>query len=417
MVSLSPNLSALAPLREALQNLQYRRYTIGNAVSLSGTWMQRLAVGWLAWHLTDSGGWLGLVVFADLFPTVCVSPIAGAVADRLDRLRLTRAVQVFALAQAAALAVLTAAGLINIWLLAGLSVIGGTIAAFDQPARAALVPAIVAREHLAGAIAVHSSIFSLARFVGPAVAGFFLLVTGPAGAFFANALSYGAFLLALSTIRIHGEARASQTRSSFARSVSEGIGYAVRHQGIATVLVMLAALGVGGRPLIDLLPGFIDRVFAAGPAALSGCTTAVGLGAIYGSVFLGRMTDLEGLFHMLLSSGVVVIAGACLFLLTESLFIAVPALAMVGYGMARSGIATQTLIQFAAADDVRGRVLSVFGLVFRGAPALASLLMGLASDAVGLKLPVLTGTMLLCCVWAWAFLRRTHMVRRLVTAP
>src|SRR6516164_7619085 len=185
-----------------LRNANYGIYIAGSAVSLIGTWMQRIAVGWLTWQLTHSGLWLGIVAFADFFPVLLVGPIAGAAADRWDRLRVVQTSQCILLVQAAVLFALTASGHMNIGLLVALTAFQGVIVAFNQPARLALVPSLVAQADLASAVAINSVVFNLARFIGPMLAGPAIVWSGVAAAFAANAISYIASLLALVSISI-----------------------------------------------------------------------------------------------------------------------------------------------------------------------------------------------------------------------
>ena len=167
IISLSGTRLAL-PLR----NANYGIYITGSAISLIGTWMQRIAIGWLTWQLTHSGLWLGIVAFADFFPVLIVGPIAGAAADRWDRLRVVQVKSSgFSMAQAAVLFALTASGHMNIGLLVALTAFQGVIVAFNQPARLALVPSLVAQSDLGSAVAINSVIFNLARFIGPMLAG------------------------------------------------------------------------------------------------------------------------------------------------------------------------------------------------------------------------------------------------------
>src|SRR5690242_12367601 len=182
--------AGFANAARALSSRNYRLYASGNFVSLIGTWLQRIAVGWLAWQLTHSGTWLGLVAFADLFPTVIVSPFAGAVADRRDRLGVIVATQVASTAQAALLAVLVWSGWIEIWSLFFLTLLLGVCGAFNQPARLALIPSLVDRSVLASAVAINSISFNLARFIGPAAAGLVIAEGGIALAFVVNAVTY-----------------------------------------------------------------------------------------------------------------------------------------------------------------------------------------------------------------------------------
>ena len=185
-----------------LKNANFGIYSAGNAVSLIGMWMQRIAIGWLTWEMTKSGLWLGIVAFADFFPVLLIGPIAGAAADRWDRLRVVKTSQTISLVQATVLFALTASGHMNIGLLVALTAFQGVVVAFNQPARLALVPSLVAETDLASAVAINSIVFNLARFIGPMFAGLAIVWSGVSAAFAANALSYVVFLVALARIRV-----------------------------------------------------------------------------------------------------------------------------------------------------------------------------------------------------------------------
>jgi MFS family permease len=392
----------------ALRHRNFRIFTAGNAVSLVGTWMQRVVTGWLAWQLTGSGAWLGLIAFADLFPTVLVGPIAGAYADRLDRLWVTKISQALAMLQAVVLFVLTATGLISIWLLLALTLFLGVVAAFNQPARLALIPALVDRSDLAAAVAVNSVVFNLARFLGPAAAGFLIATLGVPVAYAVNALSYVAFLAALARIRLRAEEAAADGKSGLWAELVAGIRYTASHRGIATVLLLMIAANVGARPLIELLPGFAVAVFNSGASGLATLTSAVGAGAIVAGLWVGARGGGRLGTIFLASTLLLAVAGAG-FALTDRLWLAVPLLVVNGFAMASMGIAAQTLVQISTDAAMRGRVLSIFGLIFRGGPALGALIMGGASEYVGLRLPVLCGAALVVAAWIWARARRSRL--------
>src|SRR5262245_60206621 len=148
-----------------LRNRNFGIYSLGSAVSLTGTWMERIAIGWLTWQLTESGFWLGVVAFADFFPVILIAPFAGAVADRRDRLNVVKFSQFVLLVQALVLFVATASGHVTVGLIVALTTIHGILVAFNQPARLALVPSLVPRPDLGSAVAINSVIFNLARFI------------------------------------------------------------------------------------------------------------------------------------------------------------------------------------------------------------------------------------------------------------
>jgi MFS family permease len=408
-------LSGLHNIARALKNPNFGIYTAGSAVSLVGTWMQRVVTGWLTWELTGSGAWLGLVVFADLFPTVIVGPIGGAYADRTDRLRVTKISQSLAMLQAAALFVLTATGLINISLLLALTLFLGVVAAFNQPARLALVPALVPRSDLTAAVAVNSVVFNLARFIGPAVAGLVIATVGIPVAYGLNALTFIAFLFALSKVRLSDEDGPAPGGGKLLSDLAAGIRYAASHVGIATILGLMIAANVGARPLIELLPGFVAAVFQAGASGLAVLTSSVGAGAIIAGLWMAGISDGRSLGRVFLAATVITAVAGVLFAASDRLGLAVPLLVVVGFSMASMGTAAQTLIQKTVDANMRGRVLSLFGLIFRGGPALGALVMGAASDRVGLRLPVFTGAAVVLAVWLWARLRQARMMESLGT--
>src|SRR4051794_6841882 len=279
-------------IARAFASRNYRLFAAGNAISLIGTWLQRVAVGWLAWQLTHSGAWLGLVAFADLFPTVLLSPWAGALADRRDRVRVIWVSQVVAMTQATLLALLTGFGIITIWSLFALAVLLGMANAVNQPARLALIPSLVDRANLASAVAINSIIFNGARFIGPALAGIVIAEGSIALAFAVNAVSFIVFMIALLGVRVAPEGVGAAGRTLFADTFA-GYAYAARHPGIGPVLLLMTATAFFARGFSELLPGFADAVFGRGAQGLAWLTAMVGLGAVAGGLFMARRSRLE----------------------------------------------------------------------------------------------------------------------------
>jgi predicted MFS family arabinose efflux permease len=408
IISLSGTRLAL-PLR----NANYGIYITGSAISLIGTWMQRIAIGWLTWQLTHSGLWLGIVAFADFFPVLIVGPIAGAAADRWDRLRVVQVSQCILMAQAAVLFALTASGHMNIGLLVALTAFQGVIVAFNQPPPLALVPSLVDQSDLGSAVAINSVIFNLARFIGPMLAGLAIVWSGVAAAFAANALSYIASLLALVSIRIVSPAPESSKRRSFNTDLQEGIRYTATHPAIAALLMLLIAVGIGGRPLNELLPGFAAEVFHSGAGGLSILASATGAGAIIGGLWLGHSAHSSGLTNVAIGSSLVAALAAIGVSATTSMWLAVPGIAAFGFGVSSAGIAIQTLIQLASDRKMRGRVMGLYGLVFRGAPSMGALIAGFASAHFGLRWPVFFGALFVIAACIWTYLNREQIIAAL----
>lgn len=389
----------VAPFRRiagVLSQPTYGTYTAGNGLSLIGTWMQRIAVGWLAWELTGSAAWLGAMAFADLFPSVLVAPLAGALADRWDQRKMLCVTVAVNLAQAALLGALSAAGRLDIGALLGATLISGIATGIGQPARLALVASLVARDDLPTAVAINSIVFNVARFVGPALAGVLIGSGGVTVAFLGNALSFLAFLAALARLRIEQEHRAPAGQGGgLGRDLLEGVRYAARHPGIGPLLGLLVVTNIFGRPFVELLPGFAAKVFAAGPQGLAMMTSAIGCGAIVAGTWLAGREGTRGLVGVTISSSLLLAVTIGLFVATDRLLFALPVLAVSGMVMVGAGVGTHTLLQLAVAPAMRGRVLALYGLIFRGGPAVGALLMGPVADRLGLAAPVAAGASLL----------------------
>jgi MFS family permease len=403
-------------IARAFASRNYRLFAAGNAISLIGTWLQRVAVGWLAWQLTHSGTWLGLVAFADLFPTVVLSPWAGALADRRDRVRVIWLSQIVAMSQATLLALLTAFGIITIWSLFALAVLLGIANAVSQPARLALIPSLVERVNLPSAVAINSIIFNGARFIGPALAGIVIAEGSVALAFAINATTYIAFLIALAALDgVREEAR--RVDRNFLGAMVDGYVYAARHPGIGAMLLLMAVTSLGTRGFIELLPGFADTVFGRGPQALAWMTATVGLGAVIGGLWMVRRPAITGLTSVVFANTLLMTAALLGFTATARFWIALPCLAVAGFGLVVSGIGAQTLVQSAVATAMRGRVMALYGMIFRGGPALGALVMGMASEQAGLRAPVAAGALLCTLYWLWARLRQGLVADRLEALP
>jgi MFS family permease len=401
-----------------VRNVNFGIFTLGNTVSLVGMWMERIAVGWLTWQLTESGFWLGVVAFADFFPVVVIAPFAGAAADRWDRLRVVKVSQSILLMQATVLFALTVSGHINVLLIVLLTAIHGIVVAFNQPARLALVPSLVPRGDVGAAVAINSVSFNLARFIGPIFAGLAIVWSGVAAAFGANALTYVVYLLALARIRIPpGEDDEVAAPRSFIGEIHDGIRYTATHPAIGSLLLLLIAIGVGGRPLTELLPGFADDVFHAGAAGLSILASAVGAGAVLAGLWLGHRANSSNLVAVTLATTLGMALSVVAIIATDRLWLAVPAVVAYGFCMSAAGIASQTLVQLASARNMRGRVMGLYGLIFRGGPAIGALGAGIISVQLGLRWPVAIGALLLVAAWLWTYLIRGRITAALQGEP
>ncbi len=401
-------------IRRVFANRNYRLYFTGNAVSLVGTWMQRTGVGVLAWELTHSATFLGLIAVAEFLPSILLGPFAGAVADRVSRLGIIAAMQGLLCVQALALGILTVTGLMTPELLFLLTVLLGAATAVAQPARLSLVPSLVGREDIPSAVAINSIGWNSARFVGPTLAGPLLLHLGPVSgagwAFLCNTATFAVFLIVLPMLRLSPRLQARRERRGLFAEIGEGFRYIGRHAGVGPLILLLLAGALLVRPYVELLPAFADVVFERGAEGFSMLVAANGLGALAGGLWLAQRGNRRGLAAIVFGGAAVHAAMVALFSVIGEFHFALAALATAGFAMLVMGVGAQSLIQMGTPSDMLGRVLSVYGLSFRAGPALGALAMGALADSIGLSWPVLGGACL-CLAAIALLLRRLRAVR------
>jgi MFS family permease len=400
-------------LKHAFSIRNFAIYTAGNTLSLIGMWVQRLAVGWLMWELTESGAWLGAIAIAEFLPIMLLTPLGGVVADRFDRQRVSLIAQSFACGQAVLLWTFTLADGMTPEILVILMALGGVANAMNQAARVTIVVNMVPREVMSTAIAINSIIFNVARIVGPAVAGALIAFTDVAWAFLVNAISYAALIGALVIIKMPRVRDSVPPGSSYFRDLAEGARYTFTHPGVAAIIALSAINSLFARPLIDLLPGFAGEVFAAGPEGLAIMTSAMGMGALVASFWLAQRGRLSGLTSIVFVGVMINGAAVALFAVSTNLYTGALLLAVSGFTQACTGTGTQTLIQSAVEDRLRGRVMSVWLVIGRGGPALGAMVMGAMAEVVGFGPPMLTGAVVTFVVATAMLPRRRTLAARL----
>ena len=393
----------------ALRVKDFRTYIITNCISLIGLWIQRIAVQALAWELTQSALWLGLMALVDLAPALLFGPFAGAMADRFDRKRLAYSTQVISMIQAVALAGFTLAGRIDIWLLLALTALGGINTAFWGPVRQSIVPNLVPREHLATAVALGSLNFNLARFIGPAIAGPIIVLANSGAAFAINAATYLAFLVALHFITVPPVKRAPHApgrRDSLLGDTIDGLVYALKHPGLGPLLVVLFIGGTALRPLVELLAGYADMVHGRGTGGFAILTAAMGAGSILAAGWLAVMGTRVDHFATVVWSGIG--GGVCLIALAvmPNFELAVAAVVLAAIALALNGISGQIMMQLTVPDAMRGRVLSLYTGIFRGTPALGALVIGALADLAGFEIPLAAAGLVGILVFGWTQFNR-----------
>ena len=390
-----------ANLRRAFANRDFARFTAGNAISLVGMWGLRIAVGWLAWELTASAFWVGLVAFADLFPTIVVTPFAGAIADRRSRIRIVRVTQAISVVLVATLALLTALDLVTIELLALIVLANGVTMGFKQPSRMALTRALVRVDDLPTAIAINAIVFNLARFVGPSLAGVVIVGVGVEAVFVIDALTSLWFLALIRGIHLEPPTPPARRRGGLLSDIAHGVRYAAGHPGIGPIMLLLVITGVAMRGYIELLPVYSAEVLSRGADGLAMLSAGIGMGAILAALYLAQRESAVGLTRLAVTGHVAAGASLLLLALAPNLATSLAAVVMSGFAIATSGVASQTLTQRVVDEAVLGRVMSLYGIIFRAGPATGALLMGAVADLAGLRPPFVAGavvTLLACAI-------------------
>jgi MFS family permease len=397
----------------------YRLYVIGNFTSYTGLWVQRVAIGWLTWQLTESPAWLGVIAFADQFPTILLGLFAGALTDRMGYFRLLRITQALTLVYSSIMAVLAFTGWIDIWSLLGLTLFRGTIVAFNRPSRMTVIYTLVGRELLPSAVSLNALIFNSSRFIGPAIGGAILVVASSGWAFAVGALMFLVFTICLRMMNEPVMPMPELSQQSILADSLEGLRYLFSHPGIRMQMVLLTTTSMFARPLTDMFPGFADEVFGNGAHGLALLQSAQGIGAMAGGALMLSYSRLKGMTRLTLINILVMSLTTIAFTMTGAgmFWLACILIGGVGYALTVQSTSNQTLIQSAVSPDMRGRVLGLYGLVARGGPALGALLMGIAAEHFGLRAPVIFGAALCILLWIWAWSRRKALANALEVDP
>lgn len=367
----------------ALRHRNFRLFTIGQSLSLIGTWMQQVAIGWLVYRLTGSAFLLGLVGFVGQGPGFILAPFAGELADRYSRQRIVIITQSVMMVQALLLGALVLTGHVTIgWILLLMGVLGAA-SGFDIPARQSfLIEMVGDRDDLPNAIALNSSIFNAARLIGPAIAGFAIAAVGEGWVILGNGVSYVFVLVSLLSMRLDPRVRV-RGRGAVLRRVREGFRYAYGFQPIRTILVLVAVVSLVAVPFSILLPVIATDVLGGGPRTLGLLMAAMGLGALTGALFLASRTTVLGLGRVIVITATLFGTSLVLLAFARSVLVALPLLALAGFGMMTQMASSNTVLQTLVDDDKRGRVMSLYTMAFTGTAPLGSLLIGWVAARAG----------------------------------
>ena len=376
----------------SLRHRNFRLFLTGQMISLTGTWMQQVAMSWLAYRWTRSPLVLGLFGFASQLPAFFLAPVGGVLADRVSRRRLVMATQVLSMLQAATLAALVLTHHTGVGGLLALTAFLGLVNGIDIPVRQAfLVEMVNDKSDLPNAIALNSSAFNAARLVGPALGGFVVAAVGEGVAFLLNAVSYIAVIGALLALRLPSAPARPLGAPAVWSNLREGMRYAFGFPPIRTILLLVFTASLFGVPFLVLMPVFAADVMHGGPSTLGLLMGAVGVGALAGALTLAARRSVVGLGSMITIAIGVFGTGLLLFSATASVILALPGLFAAGFGMMALMASSNTILQTIVEDDKRGRVLSFYAMSFMGAVPVGSLLAGALAARIGAPATVRIG--------------------------
>ncbi len=379
----------LKTILRALRHRNYRLYFFGQIVSLSGTWMQLIALNWLVYRLTDSAFMLGFVGFVMYVPNFFLSPFAGVLIDRFSRWRILFTAQLLAMINALLLATLMLTGIIEVWHIVVLAAVQGLINSFDFPSRQSMMVQLVDdKRDLSNAIALNSSMVNVARLVGPSIAGILIATVGEGVCFLINGISYSAVLLTLLAMKLRPLKIAPQSKKVW-QNFKEGVHYAGKAPAIRSVLLLLAVIALFGFPFSSLLPIMARDVLKGGADALGFLMGASGVGAILGAVILASRSDVKGLEKFL--AGASLLLGLGLIGVSQSrvLYLSIGVMFFVGIGTMLQIAISNTLLQTLVDEDKRGRVISLYVASFVGMLPFGNLLSGTVASAIGAPMTML----------------------------
>jgi len=385
-----PSDSKFPSALRALHSRNYRLFVVGQLISLIGTWMQSVAQSWLIYRITGSAALLGLIGFAGQIPIFVLAPLGGVIADRLNRHRVLIATQSTMMVLAFVLALLTLTGVVHEWHIFFLSALLGIANAFDIPTRQAFLAETVSREDIVNAIALNSSMLNGARILGPAIAGLVVAAFGEGWCFLLNAISYIAVIGALWMMRVDAVPHPHAHVSAW-DSIVEGFAYSWNTKPVRALLLLLGLVSLMGMPYSVLMPVIAAGVLGGGPNAYGLLMSASGVGALAGAALLMFRRHVRGLGRWVAVSaasfGITLVA----FSFSRRLWLSAVLLVPAGFFMMVEMAASNTLIQTMIPNRLRGRVMSVYSMMFMGMAPVGALVAGALAAPLGAPATVALG--------------------------
>jgi MFS family permease len=368
----------------ALGHRDFRLFWCGQLVSLVGTWMQSVGQSWLVLELTDSPFRLGLIGALQFGPVLLFSFVAGAVSDRVRKRRLLLGTQAALMLQALALAALAGSGHVQFWHVAVLAAVYGLANTLDMPSRQSYIAHLVPRGDLMNAIALNSAVFNGARVVGPAAAGLLVARYGPAIAFLLNGLSFLAVLAALAAVRTEGAPRPGRGLGMRAE-IAEGVRYAAGTPRVALVMGLLMVVSLFVVNTSVLVPLIARDVLQEGAHGFGLLMASLGVGAVVGALGVAALSVGRPPLGLVVGPGLAAAALVLALSTARHFGVAAAMLAALGFAQIVFMTSCNSTVQIAVPDELRGRVMGLYALVFAGMTPIGALLMGTVAEHWGVS--------------------------------
>lgn len=376
----------------ALKYKNYKLFFYGQFISLIGTWIQQIALNWLIYSLTHSALWMGVVVFTSTIPSLLLSPFAGVVVDRVNKYYALIIAQIAFMVVAGVLAGLTITNTVQVWHVMFLGFLSGIINSFDMPLRQSFVVKLVDNsQDLGNAISLNSSMFNLARLIGPAIAGILIANIGEGLCFLVNSLSYIAVIAAFFMMNIKMPKFKKRGKIDVLKELSEGIKYTFSSNPRRIIIIYLAMASLFGMFYPLLMPIYTKEILHQNAQILGFLMSSAGIGALYGALHLAGRKSVDGLEKGMCFASVIFGIGLLGLNFTNKTLIALILLFMVGYGMVIIIASCNTLIQNLVEDDKRGRVMGLYAMAFMGTAPFGSLCSGVIAQQIGVQHTFLLG--------------------------
>lgn len=387
----------------ALAHRDFRLFLFGQTISLSGTWMQSVAQGWLVYSLTKSPFYLGMVAAAGALPILLFTLIGGVIADRFPKRNLLLVTQALSIIPAVLLGILTLADVATVWQVALLAFLLGTINAVDIPARQSFLIEMVGRGHVVNAIALNSAVFNGSRILGPMIAGLSIEYFGMPACFFINAASFLAVIFALSKMKARGETRGKS--EGVIVDLMKGITFIRGNKGIQSTFIWIAIFSLVGLPYISLLPVFAGEVFHRGAKGLGFLMGASGVGALTAALGIAAKGTIKDNKRFMAFAGLCFSSALLVFAASKTFWISLVVIMIGGWGIVSYLASANSYIQVTVPDELRGRVMSVYSFVFLGLAPIGNSIMGTSAEHIGTTTAVASGATI-CIISSLIFARR-----------